>query len=57
MLMVNLPIGSPRLYRADTGTFSGGSRSPVQTVPFTKVNRCLAEGRVRLRELTAERAA
>jgi hypothetical protein len=34
-------------------TSSGGSRTPGKTVPFTKVNRCMAEGRKRFLEVFA----
>jgi hypothetical protein len=34
-------------------TSSGGRLTGTQTVPLTKVNRCLAEGRDRLRQLGA----
>jgi hypothetical protein len=47
-------LKAERSYPAGEGTSSGGSRSPfgrgVSPRPLTKVNRCLAEGRARLRQ-------
>ena len=41
--------------RRRVGTSRGGSQSPWSPCPFTKLNRCLAEGRARLRRARRDR--